>query len=88
MEIVYGVGLLLFFSLSQLIYKWLEESHLLWPLIGIVILILAGLTYERLQNMPVKPHPSDDMGEGITRGQYDACMREQYRTNTYMYCRP
>ena len=66
MEIVYGVGLLLFFSLSQLIYKWLEESHLLWPLIGIVILILAGLTYERLQNMPVKPREADEAAEKQT----------------------
>lgn len=88
MEIIYTIGLLLFLSLSQLIYTWLEENKLLWPLIAIVILILAGLAYEKFQNMPSKPDLSEDMGGGVTRGQYEACLSEEKRTNTYGYCDP
>ncbi len=85
---VYGAGLLLFFSLAKLMWRWLEESHLLWPLIGIAILIFAGLGYEKFQNMPVKPQPSDDMGGGITWAQYQACEREQAWTKNFMHCDP
>ena len=73
MDLVYGIVFMTFLFIAGLVYNWMKENHLLLPLAIIIVIVFLGLIFYKINNMPERLDPNEDIG-GMTRGDYESCI--------------